>query len=50
VAYGATLRQAGLDGHVIQPKKLQDIAIKVVSVKRQVGSSSGRAIMNLRDI
>jgi heterodisulfide reductase subunit B len=32
VAYGATPRQAGLDGHVIQPKKLQDIAVKVVPV------------------
>jgi heterodisulfide reductase subunit B len=30
VAYGATPKQAGLDGHVIAPKKLQDIAIKVV--------------------
>lgn len=26
VAYGGSARQAGLDGHVIQPKKLQDIA------------------------
>lgn len=26
VAYGGSLKQAGLDGHVIQPKKLQDIA------------------------
>jgi len=26
VAYGGSIRQAGLDGHVIQPKKLQDIA------------------------
>lgn len=31
VAYGASPKQAGLDGHVIQPKKLQDIAIKVVA-------------------
>ncbi|TAK72915.1 MAG: heterodisulfide reductase [Betaproteobacteria bacterium] len=29
-AYGGTLKQAGLDGHIIQPKKLQDIAVKVV--------------------
>ncbi len=28
VAYGASVKQAGLDGHVIQPKKLQDIAGK----------------------
>jgi heterodisulfide reductase subunit B2 len=28
VAYGGNLKQAGLDGHVIQPKKLQDIAGK----------------------
>jgi heterodisulfide reductase subunit B len=30
VAYGGTLKEAGLDGHIIQPKKLQDIAVKVV--------------------
>ena len=28
VAYGGSAKQAGLDGHVIQPKKLQDIAGK----------------------
>ncbi len=28
VAYGSNVKQAGLDGHVIQPKKLQDIAGK----------------------
>ena len=28
VAYGGTVKQAGLDGHVIKPKKLQEIAIK----------------------
>jgi heterodisulfide reductase subunit B len=28
VAYGGSVKQAGLDGHVIQPKKLQDIAGK----------------------
>jgi len=33
VAYGASPKQAGLDGHVIQPKKLQDIAVKVVPKK-----------------
>ncbi len=26
VAYGGNLKQAGLDGHVIQPEKLQKIA------------------------
>ena len=31
VADGATPKAAGLDGHVIQPRKLQDIAVKVVS-------------------
>ena len=31
VAYGGTLKEAGLDGHIIQPKKLQDIAVKVVA-------------------
>ena len=34
VAYGGTVKQAGLDGHLIQPKKLQDIAVKVMSVKK----------------
>jgi len=34
VAYGASPKQAGLDGHIIQPKKLQDIAVKVVPAKR----------------
>ena len=33
VAYGGTLKQAGLDGHIIQPKKLQEIAVKVVGKK-----------------
>lgn len=28
VAYGGSVKEAGLDGHVIQPKKLQDIAGK----------------------
>ena len=28
VAYGGTVKQAGLDGHVIKPKKLQEIAAK----------------------
>ncbi|MGA8862702.1 MAG: hypothetical protein WBM09_06495 [Gallionella sp.] len=26
VAYGGNLKQAGLDGHVIQPERLQKIA------------------------
>jgi heterodisulfide reductase subunit B len=26
VAYGGSLKEAGLDGHVIQPQKLQQIA------------------------
>ncbi len=34
VAYGASAKQAGLDGHIIQPKKLQDIAVKVVPKKK----------------
>ncbi|OGA55717.1 MAG: heterodisulfide reductase [Betaproteobacteria bacterium RIFCSPLOWO2_12_FULL_65_14] len=34
VAYGATPRQAGLDGHIIRPRKLQDIAVKVVPAKK----------------
>lgn len=28
VAYGGSAKQAGLDGHLIQPKKLQDLAAK----------------------
>jgi len=31
VAYGGTLKEAGLDGHMIQPKTLQEIAVKVVA-------------------
>jgi heterodisulfide reductase subunit B2 len=34
VAYGGGIKEAGLDGHVIQPKKLQEIAIKAVSTKK----------------
>lgn len=34
VAYGGNLKQAGLDGHVIQPKKLQGIAVKVIAGKK----------------
>ena len=34
VAYGGTLKEAGLDGHIHQPKKLQEIAVKVVPAKR----------------
>ncbi len=34
VAYGGTAKEAGLDGHIIQPKKLQDIAVKVVSARK----------------
>jgi hypothetical protein len=34
VAYGASPKAAGLDGHVIQPRKLQDIAVKVVPAKK----------------
>jgi len=36
-SYGATPRQAGLEGHVIQPKKLQVIAVKVLPAKRGGG-------------
>ncbi len=34
VAYGATPKQAGLDGHIIKPTKLQEIAVKVVPMKK----------------
>ncbi|MBI2314175.1 MAG: CoB--CoM heterodisulfide reductase iron-sulfur subunit B family protein [Betaproteobacteria bacterium] len=30
VAYGGTPKEAGLDGHIIKPTKLQEIAVKVV--------------------
>ena len=33
VAYGGTAKEAGLDGHIIQQKKLQEIAVKAVSGK-----------------
>ena len=35
VAYGATPKAAGLDGHIIAPKKLQEIAVKVVPVAKK---------------
>jgi heterodisulfide reductase subunit B len=34
VAYGSGIKEAGLDGHIIQPKKLQDIAVKVVAGRK----------------
>jgi hypothetical protein len=34
VAYGGTPEQPGLDGHVIAPKKLHEIAVKVVPAKK----------------
>jgi heterodisulfide reductase subunit B len=34
VAYGKSAKQAGLDGHVIKPTKLQDIAVRVVPAKK----------------
>lgn len=34
VAYGSSIKQAGLDGHVIQPTKLQEIAVKAVPAKK----------------
>lgn len=34
VDYGGTPKQAGLDGHVIRAKKLEEIAVKVVSTKK----------------
>ena len=33
VAYGGTPKEAGLDGHIIKPTKLQEIAVKVVPKK-----------------
>jgi heterodisulfide reductase subunit B len=34
LAYGSSAKQAGLDGHVIKPTKLQEIAVKVVPAKK----------------
>ena len=34
VAYGATPRQAGLDGHIIEPGRLQQTAAEDVPVKK----------------
>jgi len=34
LAYGGTAKEAGLDGHVIRAKKLEEIAVKVVSTKK----------------
>jgi heterodisulfide reductase subunit B len=34
VAYGSSAKEAALDGHVIQPKKLQQIAVQVVPGKK----------------
>lgn len=34
VAYGATPKEAGLDGHLIAPKKLHEIAVKVVPAQK----------------
>ena len=35
VAYGGTLKEAGLDGHVIRAKKLEEIAVKVIPAKKR---------------
>ena len=35
VAYGGNAREAGLDGHVIRARKLEEIAVKVVPMKKQ---------------
>jgi heterodisulfide reductase subunit B len=34
VAYGGNAKEAGLDGHVIRAKKLEEITVKVVSTKK----------------
>lgn len=34
VAYGATPKQAGLDGHIIKSTKLQQIAVKVLPTRK----------------
>jgi heterodisulfide reductase subunit B len=35
LAYGGTAKEAGLDGHVIRAKKLEEIAVKVVPMKKR---------------
>src|SRR5574341_1534315 len=35
VAYGGGIKQAGLDGHVIRARKLEEIAVKVVPVTKR---------------
>ena len=34
VAYGGSAKDAGLDGQVIRAKRLEDIAVKVVPVRK----------------
>jgi heterodisulfide reductase subunit B len=34
LAYGGTAMEAGLDGHVIRAKKLEEIAVKVINTKK----------------
>jgi heterodisulfide reductase subunit B len=34
LAYGGTAKEAGLDGHVIRAKKLEEIAVKVIPARK----------------
>ncbi len=34
VAYGGSAKEAGLDGHIIHPKKLQELAGRNVAAKK----------------
>ena len=35
LAYGGTAKEAGLDGHVIRVKKLEETAVKVIPAKKR---------------
>lgn len=35
LAYGGSVKEAGLDGHVIRARKLEEIAVKVVPVRKK---------------
>jgi hypothetical protein len=49
VVYGGILKKVGLDGHIIQSKQLQDIALKVVPAKVLAPASGNGAISGLRN-
>ena len=34
VAYGGSAKEAGLDGHIYKPKKLQELAARNITAKK----------------